>query len=257
MSFCCKCLVPAEHNIISKERRSGAYRLSAYYLAKMLSELPLVIILPSAYFIITYWAGGFNGWVSFFAIWFIVLVNSLVAQVLQQVCVVCCNYSLPQYTQGLGLLIGAVFLDFQRSLIAAAVIMLTLMLLGGFYIERLPPWLEWAQYLSFVSYIFRAMVEFAFRGLDLRLVLLIQVLCLELVLPCRCGSSGRSQYAACTFNVSDTIQSFNATVSGREVYETIAFPLPWYGNILVAIGFGIVFRISAYFALRFLHQKKQ
>ena len=59
-------------------------------------------------------------------------------------------------------------MDFQRSLVAAAVIMLTFMLLGGFYIERLPPWLEWAQYTSFVSYIYRAMVEFAFLGLDLR-----------------------------------------------------------------------------------------
>ena len=67
----------------------------------------------------------------------------------------------------MGVLIGAVFMDFQRSLIAAAVTMLTFMLLGGFYIERLPPWLEWAQYISFVSYTFRTMVEFGFLGLDL------------------------------------------------------------------------------------------
>ena len=74
---------------------------------------------------------------------------------------------------------------------------------------------------------------------------------------CRCGSSGMSQYAACTFDGNDTVQIFNATVSGMEVYEAIAFPLPWYGNILVAIGFGVIFRVSAYFALRFLHLNKQ
>ena len=66
------------------------------------------------------------------------------------------------------MLIGATFMDYQRSLIAAAVIMLTLMLLGGFYVERLPSWLEWAQYASFISYTFRAMLEFAYSGLSLR-----------------------------------------------------------------------------------------
>lgn len=81
--------------------------------------------------------------------------------------------------QGMGVMIGALFMDFERSLIAAAVSMLTLMLLGGFYIERLPPWLEWAQYVSFISHIFRATVEFGFLGLDLRYSL-SNCACLEL-----------------------------------------------------------------------------
>lgn len=212
--------LPAEHNVISKERRSGSYHLSAYYLAKLFSELPLVIILPSIFYIITYWCGGFNGWTSFFAIWFVVLINSIVAQ-------------------GLGVFIGALFMDYQRSLVAAAVVMLTFMLLGGFYIERLPPWLVWAQYLSFISYTFRAMLEYGYLDLDLR-----------------CDSSGISEYDACNFNSNNTNLFFNDTfVSGAEVYETIALPLPWYGNVLVAIGFGITFRFCAYLALRFLHTK--
>lgn len=165
------CLVPAEHNVITKERRSGAYHLSAYYLAKLLSELPLVLILPSIFYVITYWAGGFNGWIPFFAIWFVILINALVAQV--WMCIVEPNWPnwvhfLLYAMQGLGVLIGAVFMDFQRSLVAAAVIMLTLMLLGGYYVERLPHWLKWAEYTSFVSYTFRAMLEFGYLGLDLR-----------------------------------------------------------------------------------------
>ena len=65
-------------------------------------------------------------------------------------------------------MIGAIFMDFQRSLVAAAVIMLTHMLLGGFYVRNLPYWLNWAQYASFTSYTFAAALELGFQNLDLR-----------------------------------------------------------------------------------------
>ena len=67
--------------MISKERRSGCYHLSAYYLAKGVSELPLVLLLPSFLHIIAYWCSGINGWTSFFVIWFVILENSVVSQV--------------------------------------------------------------------------------------------------------------------------------------------------------------------------------
>lgn len=74
-------VVPSEHAVISKERRSGVYHLSAYYLAKTVSELPLVLVQPSLYFIVTYWSVGLNGVVSFFGSLFIVVVNAVVGQV--------------------------------------------------------------------------------------------------------------------------------------------------------------------------------
>ena len=73
--------MPTEHVVISKERRSGSYHLSAYYLAKTVSELPLLFILPSLFIIITYWMAGMNGVSSFFGVWLVLILNSVVAQV--------------------------------------------------------------------------------------------------------------------------------------------------------------------------------
>ena len=73
--------VPAERTVISKERSSGSYHLSAYYIAKTVSELPLLVILPTIFIIIVYWSAGLNGAASFFWSWFILLLSGLAAQV--------------------------------------------------------------------------------------------------------------------------------------------------------------------------------
>ena len=81
------CAVPSEHAVISKERRSGVYHLSAYYLAKTVSELPLVLLQPSIYLIISYWIVGLNGPAAFFGTWLVLVTNSLAAQVTYSSCV--------------------------------------------------------------------------------------------------------------------------------------------------------------------------
>ena len=55
-------------------------------------------------------------------------------------------------------------MDFTRAIVAAAVIMLSCMLLGGFYVNNLPFWIQWAQYLSFITHAFDAMLYFEFTA---------------------------------------------------------------------------------------------
>ena len=73
--------VPTERPVILKERAAGAYRLSAFYFAKMSSELPLTLLMPSLFCTLTYWMAGMRGLPQFFATWGILLLNILNCQV--------------------------------------------------------------------------------------------------------------------------------------------------------------------------------
>ena len=51
---------PPEKAVIFKERASGAFRLSAYFISKTLSEAPMRLSLPLIYLLISYWMVGMN-----------------------------------------------------------------------------------------------------------------------------------------------------------------------------------------------------
>ncbi|XP_033641796.1 ABC transporter G family member 14-like isoform X1 [Asterias rubens] len=204
---------PAERAVVNKERLSGAYRLSAYYLSKMLSELPLVLIMPSIYYIITYWMAGLNSSpLSFLASWCALLVNVLVGQ-------------------SIGLTISASAPSIQEAVITVSLFMLTTLMLGGFYIEQLPVWLEWSSYLSYTFYIFTLQMHFEF-GMDGN--------------PVKCRQDN-SVFDECG-------PSSNLThVDSVKVLDHIALiPLPLQAICAIVVGYFVVFRILGYVVLRFI-----
>jgi ABC-type multidrug transport system permease subunit len=72
---------PADLAILRKERASGMYRLSAYYAARTLSDVPMDLLIPSAFTVVTYWFSGLRlAAGSFFAYWAAMLLCVLVAQ---------------------------------------------------------------------------------------------------------------------------------------------------------------------------------
>ena len=73
--------VPAQQKVVNKERASGAYRLSAYYLARMFGELPLLMVPPTLYFVISYPMMGCSSPLAFIQLLLFLLLNSVVAEV--------------------------------------------------------------------------------------------------------------------------------------------------------------------------------
>jgi ATP-binding cassette, subfamily G (WHITE), member 2 len=49
---------PAERAVLNKERQSGSYRLSAYFIAKSITEAPLFIVYPIMFTVMVYWMTG-------------------------------------------------------------------------------------------------------------------------------------------------------------------------------------------------------
>ncbi|RDX85671.1 ABC transporter G family member 9, partial [Mucuna pruriens] len=124
---------PQELMMLKKERSSGTYRLSSYFMSRMVADLPMELVLPFIFLLITYWLAGLNAKaVSFFCTLLSLILNVLVAQ-------------------GIGLALGASVMDQKAATTLASVIMLCFLLAGGFYVQHVPKFIAWIKYLS-VSY---------------------------------------------------------------------------------------------------------
>ena len=137
---------PEVTQMVMKERQSGMYRLSAFYFAHTFSDLPMDCFLPSLFVFITYFMGGlrltFQAWI---CNWMAILLSLLT-------------------TQSLGLVLGAGVTDVKVAQTAATIILLTVMLAGGYFVAYVPAWIAWVKYLSFIYYGYTIIMHVEFQG---------------------------------------------------------------------------------------------
>lgn len=54
--------------------------------------------------------------------------------------------------QSLGLLLGALVMNPKSAQALASVVILCMVLTGGFFVVGLPSWIAWAKYVSYIYY---------------------------------------------------------------------------------------------------------
>merc|ERR1712125_48058 len=136
---------PQDRVVILKERATASYRLSAYFMAMTVADLPVTLIMPALYMLISYWMVAWSfGFVTFVLVTCIAMVGVMNGQ-------------------AFGYLIGAAFDDIQIAQTVMMVVMSLLMLVGGFFNPDIPSWLAWAQYLSPFFYAGNAAMQVIFK----------------------------------------------------------------------------------------------
>lgn len=140
---------PQERSMLIKERSSGMYRLSSYFLARTIGDLPLELALPTAFTFIIYWMGGLKpDPVTFILTLLVVLYTVLVAQ-------------------SLGLAIGAILMDLKQATTLASVTTLVFLIAGGYYVRNIPPFIVWLKFLSYSYYCYKLLLGVQYNEDDM------------------------------------------------------------------------------------------
>ncbi|EME31097.1 ABC transporter, ATP-binding protein isoform 1 [Galdieria sulphuraria] len=140
-------VLPLERTIVLRERASGMYRVSAYYLSKTLVELPRNALLCIVYILLLYWMVGLHATArDFFLSYVIVYLTILTAEGLASA--VASSAPNPQVA----------------SAITPAFIVVSL-LFGGFFLSsgQIPNYFIWLKYLSFFYYSYGSLLQVQFE----------------------------------------------------------------------------------------------
>lgn len=125
------------------------YRLSSYFLARTIGDLPLELALPTAFVFIIYWMGGLKPDPATFILSLLIVLYSVLV------------------SQSLGLAFGAILMDVKQATTLASVTTLVFLIAGGYYIQQIPPFIEWLKYLSYSYYCYKLLLGVQYSSDDI------------------------------------------------------------------------------------------
>ncbi|CAH8334738.1 unnamed protein product [Eruca vesicaria subsp. sativa] len=139
---------PQERAIFTRERSSGMYTLSSYFMAHVIGSLSMELVLPTTFLTLTYWMVGLRpGLVPFFLTLSVLLLYILASQ-------------------GLGLALGAAIMDAKKASTIVTVTMLAFVLTGGYYVNKVPYGMVWMKYISTTFYCYRLLIAIQYGNGD-------------------------------------------------------------------------------------------
>ncbi|KAE8681072.1 ABC transporter G family member 9 [Hibiscus syriacus] len=139
---------PQERLMLEKERSSGMYRPSSYFMSRIASDLPMELILPTVFITISYWMAGLTPTAGNFLYTLLVLLLCVLA------------------SQGMGLAIGALVMNQKTAAVLGSVIMLTFLLASGYYVQHIPGFISWIKYISLSHYTYKLFLGSQYRADD-------------------------------------------------------------------------------------------
>ncbi|KAF3445375.1 hypothetical protein FNV43_RR10551 [Rhamnella rubrinervis] len=202
---------PQERAIFKKEQSSGMYTLSSYFMARIVGDLPMELILPSLFVLVAYWMTGLKPEFGAFLLTLLVLLGYVLV------------------SQGLGLALGAAIMDAKQASTLVTVTMLAFVLTGGFYVHKMPCSLSWIKYLSTTFYTYRLLINVQY-GDGKRISTLLG-----------CGTA--SHYGSSS-------TSSEKAASCKFVAEDVAGQLSPMVSISVMLSMFVGYRLLAYIALK-------
>ena len=139
-----------ERSIISHERDGKWYRVSPYFLGKMVAEIFMAVVLPLIYLLVCYWMIGLYPAASnFFSFWGVLCLVYLCGS-------------------ALAMCLSAITPNFQVAGMMGSLILLFLMILSGFFVQSssVPVFLRWIEKVSFVKYGYQLLGHIEFSSID-------------------------------------------------------------------------------------------
>ncbi|KAL2345331.1 hypothetical protein Fmac_006616 [Flemingia macrophylla] len=132
---------PQERAMLTKERTTDMYRLSAYFMARTTSDLLLDLVLPVFFLLVVYFMASLRLSAGPFFLSILTVFLCIIA------------------AQGLGLAIGATLMDLKRATTLASVTVMTFMLAGGFFVKKVPIFISWIRYISFNYHTYKLLLK--------------------------------------------------------------------------------------------------
>ena len=106
---------PSEKAVLHKDRSGGSYRLSAYFIARTLIDIPFDTVYPSLYVFISYWFAGLNPAIDRFIVHLLVI------------------YLLSFVSSSIGVFLSVAVMNVKKAQTLATLLVLASLLVGGFY----------------------------------------------------------------------------------------------------------------------------
>jgi len=202
-----------EAALLAKEMKSGYYRLSSWFIAKRLVEIPLQWIPPVMYVIVAYWLIGLRP-----SAWrYIVHIGALAL----------CS----SVTASLGLLIPATITTPGAGEMFMWTSMVLVYMVEGFWIplSEWPPWTRWLHWISYTFYTDEILCRIEFSGAKFAVV-----------------PNASSHYIR-NLNYSDPTLRY---VTGEQVLAQNQLNGPIWRDIVFMVGLFLFCNIATYIVLR-------